>query len=175
MNARLADLERRGWRIAVRACALRRESTPANSETHMNTTTLMILAATGLALGGCNKAENPSEVRQDIAEAQAEGNSDVADARAEAQKDSIEAESDVTKAVANHNINDAIDESHEASKVAAKGDARIQLAQAEAAHKVATEKCELVSGDAQKDCKARADADFDNAKQHAEMSREAVR
>jgi len=141
----------------------------------MKTTTLMIIAATGLALGGCNKAETPAEVQQDVAKAQAEGNRDVADVRADAQKDSIDAGADVTKAAADHNVNDVIDQAHEADKVAAKGDARIQLAQAEAAHKVAIEKCEAISGEAQKECKDRADAGLDTAKKHEEMSREAAR
>ena len=141
----------------------------------MKTTTLLMIAVTGLVLGGCNKAETPAEVREDVAEAQAEGNRDVADARADAQKDSIDAETDVTKAVADHNVNEAIDQAQEAEKVAARGDAKVQLAQAEATHRVATEKCNAIGGEAQRDCKDRADADLDTAKQQAEMSREAAR
>jgi hypothetical protein len=148
---------------------------PREHKIYMNTTTLIMIAVTGIVLGGCNKAETPADVRQDVAEAEAEGNRDVADTRADAQKDSIDAETDVTKAVANHDVNEAIDQAHEADKVAARGDAKIQLAQAEATHKVAVEKCGATSGEAQKECKARADADLDTAKQNAEMSREAAR
>jgi hypothetical protein len=141
----------------------------------MNTATLMMIAVTGMMLGGCNKADAPADVREDVAKAQAEGNRDVADTRADAQKDSIDAETDVTKAVADHNVNDAINQAQEADEVAAKGDAKIQLAQAEAAHRVAIEKCEAISGEAQKECKVRANADLDTAKQQTEMSREAAR
>ena len=142
----------------------------------MNTTVLMTaIAMTGLALSGCNKAENANEVRQDVAKAAAEGNRDVADARAEAQKDAIDAQTDVTKAVADHNVADAIDEAHEADKVAMKGDAKVQIAQAEATHKVAVEKCEAMSGDMQKQCKDSADADLKAAREFAEMRRDAAR
>jgi hypothetical protein len=141
----------------------------------MKTTTLLMIAVTGIVLGGCNKAETPAEVREDVAEAQAEGNRDVADARADAQKDSIDAETDVTKAVADHNVNEAIDQAHEAEKVAARGDAKVQLAQAEATHKVAIEKCNAISGEAQRECKDRADANLNTAKEQAEVSREAAR
>lgn len=141
----------------------------------MNATSLMMIAMTGLALCGCNKAESPSDVRHDVAEATAEGNADVADARAEAQKDAIDAQTDVAKAVADHQVADAIDEAHEADQVAAKGDAKIQLAQAEAAHKVEIEKCEALAGDARRHCKDSADANLDAAKEHAEMRRDATR
>jgi hypothetical protein len=141
----------------------------------MNATSLMMIAVTGLALCACNKAESPADVRHDVAEATAEGNRDVAEARAEAQKDSIDAETDVTKAVADHQVADALNKSHEADQVAAKGDAKIQLAQAEAAHKVEIEKCEAFTGDARQHCKESADANLDAAKEHAEMRREATR
>jgi hypothetical protein len=141
----------------------------------MNTTSLMMIAIAGAALCGCNKAESPADVRQDVAEATAEGNKDVADARADAQKDVIDAQTDVTKAVAEHQVADAINEAQEADEVAAKGDAKIQLAQAEAAHRVEIEKCEALTGDARKHCKDSADANLDAAKEHAEMRREAAR
>jgi len=141
----------------------------------MNTKTLMMIFVTGLALGGCNKADSPADAQQQIAEARAQGNRDVADARADAQKDSIDAETDVAKAVADHNVGDAIDQAQEAHDVAARGNARIQLAQAEANHKVAIEKCQVLAGDAQKQCKDRADADLDVAKDQEKMSRDAAR
>ena len=48
----------------------------------------------------------------------------------------------------------------------------LAVARAEATHKVATEKCEAMSGDAQDDCKTRADADLEKAKRDAEMRRD---
>ena len=144
----------------------------------MNTyakTLALIFAASGLALGGCNKAENPSDVQEDVAQAQAEGNRDIADARADAQKDTIDAQTDVAKAVADHQVGDAIDQAHEADKVAMKGDEKVQIAQAEATHKVSVQKCEAMSGDMQKQCKDSADADLAAAKQLVEMRREANR
>jgi hypothetical protein len=143
-------------------------------KTHTNTVAL-ILAASCLALSGCNKAENPSEVQRDVAQAQAEGNRDIADARADAQKDAIDAQTEVAKAVADHQVGDAIDEAHEVGKVATKGDEKVQIAQAEATHRVSVQKCEAMSGDMQKQCKDSADADLAAAKRLVEMRSEANR
>jgi hypothetical protein len=144
--------------------------------THMNTLALLAtVAASGLMLAGCNKAENPAEVQHDVARAQAEGNRDVAAARADAQKNSIDAQTDVAEAVADHKVADAIDQSHEADKVAMKGDENVQIAQAEATHRVSIQKCEAMSGEMQKECKDSADADLKAAKEFAEMRRDANR
>ena len=64
------------------------------------------------------------------------------------------------------------DQAQQASETAAKNDYKVAVAQAEATHKVATEKCESMSGDAQKDCKDQADRDLDAAKRAAEQRRD---
>ena len=56
------------------------------------------------------------------------------------------------------------DASQEASQTAATGEFKVAVAQAEANHKVAAEKCEALSGAAQQDCKDRADNDLEAAK-----------
>jgi hypothetical protein len=46
------------------------------------------------------------------------------------------------------------------------------VARAEATHKIASEKCNALTGPAQEDCKERADNDLDNAKRAAETRRD---
>jgi hypothetical protein len=48
----------------------------------------------------------------------------------------------------------------------------VAVAQAEASHKIAIEKCEALMGSAQNDCKDRADAALENAKRQAENRRD---
>ena len=133
----------------------------------MNTKMLMMILASGLALAGCEEARSPAEVRQDVAESRAEGYGDVADARAAALKDSVDAETDVTKAVANHDVNEAIGEAREADQVAAEGAEKVRLAQAEADHDVAIQKCAALDGDARKQCRDQANAALEREKDHA--------
>ena len=100
----------------------------------MNTKMLWIVMAAGLvSLAGCHKAESPSEVQHDVAEA----NQDVSQAEQKAEEKKADSAADVA------------------------------VAQAEGAHKVAIEKCEAMSGKAQKACKDKADADLDAAKANA--------
>jgi hypothetical protein len=109
---------------------------------------LAMVAATGLLLGvmgGCKKAESPSEVQHDVAEARQDAAAKVADVS-----------KDVSEDVADS-----------AAKVA-EGGREITVAVAEGDHKVAIEKCEALAGDAQKVCKDQADAAFQTAQANAE-------
>jgi regulator of protease activity HflC (stomatin/prohibitin superfamily) len=119
----------------------------------MRAATLWTLAAIAmLGLSGCNKAESPPKVQQDVskatdsaAERDAQAADKLAKADAEANKDVASAE-----AKADQKTTDAA------------GDAVIT--QAEGDHKVAVAQCEALSGQAQKDCKKQADDQLDAVK-----------
>jgi hypothetical protein len=120
----------------------------------MNKTTgyLAALAAGLLLLTGCNRAESPQEVREDVAEARQEGAEEVAEARADAAEDRV-------------------DTGYGMSESPAEGQYDVRIAQAEADHKVAIEGCEILEGDAQQNCKDQADANLDARKAEAEAER----
>jgi hypothetical protein len=48
---------------------------------------MIVIAALSLGMGACNRAESPSEVNHDVAEAQKDASKDVADEQREAQAD----------------------------------------------------------------------------------------
>jgi type IV secretory pathway TrbL component len=114
-----------------------------------------LTAAALLALAGCNKAESPGKVDSDVASA----------ANSAAEKDVKANESEAkTEASADQDVAKA-QEKADAKTAAAAADTAVT--QAEGDHKVAVEKCEALSGDAQKACKDQADATLDQAKAHA--------
>ena len=96
-----------------------------------------IVAAAGLALAGCNKAESPAEVQHDVTDARADAQRDVADAQADAREDMADAQKDVADAQADHDADDVADQAQQASETGAKSDYKVAVAQAEATHKVA--------------------------------------
>ncbi len=108
-----------------------------------------------VAVSGCNNAKSPDAVANDVAAAQAKRASQVADAKQDAAKDANKAEAKVD------------DKTNDLNNVNAKGAYDVAMAQAEGDHKVALQKCEAVSGDAQKACKDQADAKYDLAKANA--------
>ena len=129
------------------------------------------LAAAVFALSACNKkSETAAEVQRDVAKAQAEGQRDVADARADVQEANADADRHVAKAIGDHNQDDVAKAAHDANETADKGKAKIRLAQAEAAHKVAVEKCEALSGAPQKECKDDADKTLEHEKEAAKAN-----
>lgn len=138
----------------------------------MRLNALWMIAAAGLAMAGCNNAESPGEVRHDVADARAEGQRDIADAQADAREDLADARKDVYDARVDGDAGDVLEEAQQASEAAAKGDFKVAVAQAEANHRVAIEKCEALGGEAQKDCKDRADSELEMAKKQAEMRRD---
>ena len=105
--------------------------------------TALTLTAIGCValLGGCNNAKSPSDVQQNVAEAQQKANDKVADEAQDANKDASK---------------DAYD---------------VAVAKADGDHKVATEKCEALSGDAPKSCKDQADAAYKVDKANAEAQK----
>ena len=131
---------------------------------------LCTLVAAAFALTACNKSETPAEVQRDVATAQAEGQRDVADARADAKEANADADKNVADAIADHDADDVAEQAHDANETADKGKSRIMIAQAEAAHRVAVEKCDALTGASQQECKDDADKTLDQAKQAAKAN-----
>lgn len=119
---------------------------------------LIGILATALA-GGCNSAKSPAAVATDVAAAQQQASTEVTDARKDAAKN-------VDSAAAN-----ADGSSKDVNEVGAKSTYDVAVAQADGDHKVAIQLCLAQTGEAQKSCKERADAAYDQAKTHANVTR----
>ena len=103
-----------------------------------------LLASTILCLSGCNKAESPEKVQEDVAKAQ----SNAADENAKADDKVKQVEADTAK-----------DRADALAKVADKSVGAIAdsaVTQAEGETKIALAKCQALEGDAQKACKDEA-------------------
>ena len=137
----------------------------------MHLKVLCALAAAAFALTACNKSETPADVQHDVATAQAEGQRDVADARSDAKEANADADKNVADAIADNDADDVAEQAHDANETADEGKSRIVIAQAEAAHKVAVEKCDALTGASQQECKDDADARLDQAKEATKTSR----
>ncbi len=113
------------------------------------------VAAAMLGVAGCNKAESPGKVDNDVAKA----------ANTAADND-VKANESEAKVAASADADTAKSEEKADAKTA---DATADTAatQAEGDNKVALAKCEALSGDAQKNCKDQANARLDEAKAHA--------
>ena len=136
----------------------------------MHLKVLCALAVAAFVMTACNKAETPAEVARDVEKARAEGQRDVADARADAQQAGADADKQVADAIADHDDDDVAKQAHDANEAFDQGKSKIVIAQAEADHKVAVEKCDALAGSAQKDCKDNADRALDQAKQTAKTN-----
>jgi len=112
----------------------------------MKLNVLCLIAAAGLTLAGCNKAESPAEVQHDVADARADAQRDVADAQADARENMADAQKDVADAAAKGDNKDLSDASQNASKTQTENEFKVAVARAEANHKVAVEKCEALNG-----------------------------
>jgi hypothetical protein len=121
-----------------------------------------VIALAGLLVlagaAGCNKQKSPDAVASDVANAQQKAAGEVADARQDAAKDSEGAAAKVDE------------KSKDLDDTNARGAYDVAIAQADGDHKVATEKCQAMAGDAQKACKDQADADYDLAKANAKAA-----
>jgi hypothetical protein len=125
----------------------------------MNVKLITALSALTVAvLTGCNNAKSPDAVATDVAAAQKKAAESVADVRKDASKDNASATDKVD------------DKSRDLNNVEARGAYDVALARAEGNHKVALEKCNAVSADAQSKCKDMADADYNAAKANAKAS-----
>jgi hypothetical protein len=122
----------------------------------MHKSTLLLAAVlASSALAGCNNAKSPDAVAKDVADARAKRDSEVASAKQEAAKSEGKAESKVD------------DKTADLNNANAKGAYDVAMAQADGDHKVALQRCDSISGDSQKACKDRADAQYDLAKANA--------
>ena len=110
----------------------------------------MIGILTAALACGCNSAKSPAAVATDVAAARQQASAEVTDARKDAAKN-------VDGAAANAD--------------GAKSAYDVAVAQADGDHNVATQQCLAQTGDAQKSCKERADAGYDQAKTHANVLR----
>ena len=137
----------------------------------MHLKVLCALVAAAFFLTACNKTETPAEVARDVEKAKAEGQREVADARADVQQDNADADKQVADAIADHDDDAVAKQAHDANDTFDKGNSKIVLAQAEADHDVAIQKCEALTGPAQKECKDNADRALDQAKQAAKANR----
>jgi Tfp pilus assembly major pilin PilA len=118
-------------------------------------TLILVAVLAGATLGGCNNAKSPDAVAKDVSDAQAKRAQEVANARQDAAKDENKAEAKVDDKTADLNNTNA------------KGAYDVAMAQADGDHKVALQRCDGLSGDAQKACKDQADAKYDLAKANA--------
>jgi hypothetical protein len=104
-----------------------------------------IVGAIAIALCGCNNAKSPDAIANDVAKTEQK-----ADAKVDDQ-------------LKNLNNKDA------------KGVYDVAMTAAEGDHNVALEQCNALSGAAQKDCKDKADADYDLVKARAKADLSAAK
>ena len=119
----------------------------------------MIGILTAALACGCNGAKSPAAVATDVAAARQQASTELTDARKDAAKN-------VDSAITN-----ADGSSKDLNDVGARSAYDVEVAQADGAHNVAIQQCLAVTGEAQKSCKERADAGYDQAKTHANVTR----
>jgi hypothetical protein len=119
----------------------------------------MIGILTAALACGCNGAKSPAAVAIDVAAARQQASTEVTEARKDAAKD-------VDSATAS-----ADSSSKDLNDVSAKTAYDVAVAQADGDHNVAIQQCLALTGEAQKSCKERADASYDQAKTHANVTR----
>jgi hypothetical protein len=122
----------------------------------------LLIGAVGLS--ACNKATSPDKVQADIAKASQEAAANNAKAEETQQKTEIQASDELAKAKADAEAK-AADKS-----VGAVADAA--LVEAEGANKIALAKCEALEGDAQRQCKDKADAHLKTVKQRVAAAKD---
>ncbi|HSL69597.1 MAG TPA: hypothetical protein VK864_05105, partial [Longimicrobiales bacterium] len=135
---RLAQRLHRGIRVGV-------ASNAKELAMHTRKLILTVLASSVLAFG-CNRAESPQEVQEDVADAQ----QDAAEATSEAREEVAQATTPEQTVQSEYDL---------------------AITDAEGKHKVAIEACEAMAAEQQEACKARADEELEAAKQRAESLR----
>jgi hypothetical protein len=113
------------------------------------------IAATVLAMTGCNNAKSPDDVAKEVANAEQKSSAEVAKSEDKAAKDLGGAAGKVDDKLIAFN-NDAARDAY-----------NIAIAKADGDRKVALANCDSLAGDAQKACKQQADADYDATKANA--------
>src|SRR3981081_1294983 len=121
---------------------------------------IVIAGLVALAMfGGCNKAKSPETVATNVANAEQRAATNVSDAEKDASKDVANAADKVD------------DKAKDLNNAEVKGAYDVEMTQAEGDRKIALNKCEAMSGDAQKNCKDVAEADYQVAKAHLKAMR----
>ena len=120
---------------------------------------LAALAVAALTVAGCNRASTPAAVDNDVAKASNDAAKDNSKAMQSQAKTDASANAEVAKA----------DEKADEKKADSAYD--VAVTEAEGAHKVAIEKCDALSGDAQKACKDQADAKLELSKANAKAEK----
>jgi hypothetical protein len=119
------------------------------------TCTTALVAGLMLALSGCHKAKSPDDVQADVAKASAEAADNNATAMEHEQQQEAEAAQDRADAAA---------KSADKSVAAV---AETAVTEAEGETKIALAKCNALEGDAQKECKDKANAHLETVKDRA--------
>jgi hypothetical protein len=133
----------------------------SNQEIHVQKLLLPMIGILTTALAcGCNSAKSPAAVAADVAAARQQASTEVTDARKDA------AAKNVDSAAAN-----ADGSSKDPNDAGARTAYDVAVAQADGDHNVAIQQCLALTGEAQKSCKERADAGYDQAKTHANVTR----
>jgi hypothetical protein len=130
----------------------------SNQEIDVQKFLLSMILTAALACG-CNSAKSPAAVATDVAAARQQAATEVTDARKDAAKN-------VDSAAAN-----ADGSSKDPNEVGARSAYDVAVAQADGDHNVAIQQCLALTGAAQKSCKERADAGYDQAKTQANVTR----
>jgi nickel-dependent lactate racemase len=132
----------------------------SNQESDVQKLLLPMIGILTAALAcGCNGAKSPAAVATDVAAARQQATTEVTDAKKDAVRN-------VDSAAAN-----ADGSSKDVNDVGARSAYDVAVAQADGDHNVATQQCLALTGEAQKSCKERADAGYDQAKTHANVTR----
>jgi hypothetical protein len=124
-----------------------------------STQTWILSALAVLALSGCDRASSPATVQNNVAKASAEAAQKDRDARESQAKTDIDANADAARA------------EQKADERKADSAYDVAVTEAEGTHKIAIEKCNAMTGDAQKACKEQADAKLDLAKANAKAAK----
>ena len=111
-----------------------------------------------LCLAACNNAKSPDTVAKDAAKAEQKASSEVAKSEDSAAKDLNGAAGKVDDKLVAFN-NDAAKDAY-----------NLAIAKADGNRKIALANCESASGDAQKQCKDQAEADYKAAKADAKAA-----
>ena len=124
----------------------------------MRTVSIFAIALAVFTIAGCDKPQSPESVAKDVSSAEQKAATEVSKSETNASKDLSKGADKVG------------DKLTDLNNTAAKDAYDIAVAKADGDRKVALAKCEALGGDAQKNCKDQADADYNAAKANAKAS-----
>jgi hypothetical protein len=124
----------------------------------MRTVSILAIVLAAAFVGGCNKPKSPESVAKDVSSAEQKASTEVANSEKDATKDVAKGADKVGDKLTDLN-NTAAKDAYNVAMARADGDRKISLA-----------KCNALAGDAQKNCKDQADADYKVAQANAKAS-----